>query len=87
MDITLKRNMPSGEVERSIGHASRFILLNVVQSAIELMSRSKRSLRHEFDRAGCFKRILPPIDECEPTFAVDIKAKYLYELLLGGRKG
>ena len=34
MDITLKRNLPSGEIEKSIGHASKFILSNVVSSAI-----------------------------------------------------
>ena len=87
MDITLKRNLPSGEVEKSIGHASRFILTNVVSSAIKLMTESDRSDRHLVERTGCFKRVLPTDDgTMEPNFAVDIKAKYLFELLVA-RKG
>ena len=54
------------------------------------MTTSKRSKRHEFDRAGCFRRILPSesgIESNEPAFAVDFKAKFLFELLLGNKKG
>jgi len=34
---------------------------------------------------GCFKKLLPAENELE--FMVDSKAKFLFELLLGGRKG
>lgn len=85
MDITLKRNMPNGDVEKTVGHASRFILLRVVSSAIHLMTKNKRSKRAQVTEEGCFKRIMP--NEREIDFMVDSKAKHLFEVLLGGKKG
>eukprot|EP00353_Schmidingerella_taraikaensis_P016768 CAMPEP_0185624068 /NCGR_PEP_ID=MMETSP0436-20130131/60337_1 /TAXON_ID=626734 ORGANISM="Favella taraikaensis, Strain Fe Narragansett Bay" /NCGR_SAMPLE_ID=MMETSP0436 /ASSEMBLY_ACC=CAM_ASM_000390 /LENGTH=149 /DNA_ID=CAMNT_0028266399 /DNA_START=1011 /DNA_END=1457 /DNA_ORIENTATION=+ len=82
----VKRNLPSGAFEKSIGHSDRFIKTQIIQSAIKLM-RKAPSRRLECDAVGCYHRILPPVDEsANLDYLVDIKAKHLYELLLVGKK-
>ena len=60
LDITIKRNLPSGEAIKEVSTSDRFIKTNIVTSAIKLMTQSSRKNRANVTKVGCFERILPP---------------------------
>lgn len=85
LDIMIKRNKTDGSFEKTIGHADRYIKTQIISSAIKIMKKSPAK-RLEAESVGCFRRILP-CEEIDQNFLVDIKAKRVYELLMGNKKG
>ena len=85
LDIMIKRNMPDGSFQKTVGHADRFIKSQIIGSAIKLMKK-KPNKRLEAESIGCYTRILPN-EEIDQSYLVDIKAKRLFEVLLAGKKG
>ena len=86
MDIMVKRNLADGSLEKYESASDKFIKYKIMQGAIKLM-RKNVATRAETENIGCYNKLLPPSEETEYEYLADIKAKYLYEILLGTKKG
>jgi hypothetical protein len=77
-NMFLERDLPNGEVEKTLSELDRFVKSKVVGEAIRLVTGHGND-----DDEGLFEQVLPCQDEDMDRFSIWNGAQELFELLLG----